>query len=52
MNTVDLENKCDTCKNEFATCHPVDIQFGIDLDPTATGADADIVLECGAYQHE
>ena len=41
-------NKCDSCKNNFATCKS-DPVFGIDLNPELRGKDADVVLECDAY---
>jgi hypothetical protein len=42
-------NKCDTCTKEFATCDSKRIVWGIDRDPSARGAAADVVLECDAY---
>lgn len=41
---------CDTCKTEFATCGNWNITWGIDLNPEATGADADTVLKCDGYE--
>ena len=44
------ENKCDSCKFEVPTCRPILITFGIDIDPTLKGAEADKVLKCSQYQ--
>ena len=41
--------KCKTCIKEFATCDSEKIVWGIDIDPSAIGADADKVFECDAY---
>ena len=44
------EHLCDTCGKEFATCDAKNIQFGIDIDPSARGAAADRVVICDAYK--
>jgi hypothetical protein len=41
---------CDTCKNEFPACHASKITFGIDVDKTAKGKEADKVLGCSHYE--
>jgi hypothetical protein len=46
---ADVRHLCDTCRNDFATCGTKMIVWGIDRDPTATGADADAVLECDGF---
>jgi len=40
---------CDACRNDFATCGAHLIVWGIDLNPAATGADVDMVLECDGF---
>jgi chromosome segregation ATPase len=44
------ENKCDSCKKEFAKCDGKTKVWGIDKNPNATGKEADMVLECDAYE--
>jgi hypothetical protein len=44
------EHLCDDCCHEFPTCSSKEITWGIDRSPAATGADADKVLECDAYE--
>ena len=46
------ENKCDTCKKEFAKCDGKTKVWGIDKNPNATGKEADMVLECDAYEQK
>jgi len=49
---MNWDNLCDTCLNEFATCIPGEIVFGIDIDPAlAFHKDSDKVLECKAYMN-
>lgn len=45
----DGSHKCDTCSLEFATCESGQVVFGIDIDPNATGKEADRVVTCGAF---
>ena len=45
----DGSHKCDTCSLEFATCKSTQVVFGIDIDPNATGKEADRVVTCGAF---
>lgn len=40
---------CLECSKDFSTCDGKILVFGIDGDPSARGAEADIVLECDAY---
>lgn len=42
-------HQCDTCALDFATCESKEVVFAIDLNPDATGAEADRVVTCGAY---
>lgn len=44
-----IRHLCESCREEFATCHAERIVFGIDRDPSLRGAAADAVLECSAY---
>jgi hypothetical protein len=46
---VNNQNKCDTCKHDFATCDARKVVWGIERNPSARGAEADKVLECDAY---
>jgi hypothetical protein len=46
---ADARHLCDTCQHNFAVCESGKIVWGIDRDPTATGADADKVLECDGF---
>lgn len=47
---INHEHLCSACLDEFATCKPENIVFGIDRDPsTAFTRDADKVLECDTY---
>jgi len=48
----DVAHKCDTCYNEFTTCQPEAIEFGIDSDRSATGKDADKVVECSGWESD
>lgn len=44
------DHLCDLCLDEFPTCRPGKILFGIDRDPSlAFHKDADRVLECEGY---
>lgn len=45
----DGSHKCDSCSLEFATCESGQVVFGIDIDPDATGKEADRVVTCGAF---
>lgn len=45
----DGSHKCDTCSLEFATCESGSVVFGIDIDPDATGKEADRVISCGSF---
>jgi hypothetical protein len=45
----DNQNKCDTCKHDFATCDARKVVWGIDRNPSARGAEVDKVLECDTY---
>ena len=45
----DNQDKCDTCKNDFATCDARKVVWGIDQNPSARGAEADKILECDTY---
>jgi len=44
------EHLCYDCRHDFPTCNGEEITWGIDRDPSATGADADTVLECDCYE--
>ena len=47
---MNWDHLCEACLDEFATCRPENIVFGIDRDPsTAFSKDADRVLECDSY---
>jgi hypothetical protein len=46
------QNKCDTCKHDFATCDARQVVWGIDRNPSARGAEADKVLECDTYSRK
>ena len=52
VKIVDDHHLCDTCNNEFATCFPKNIVWGIDRNPSAVGSDADKVLECDGYSKQ
>jgi len=41
---------CNLCKYEFPTCKSGKIKFGIDVDNSLTGKDADKVLECDGFE--
>ncbi len=43
-------NKCNTCIHDFATCQPKKAVFGIDVDPSLRGFEADRVVECNLYE--
>jgi len=43
------EHLCETCARTFPVCNAYNVTFGIDLDPSARGADADRVVECDGY---
>ncbi len=43
------EHKCNTCFYNFERCAAKNIIWGIDLNPSARGAEADKVIECGTY---
>ena len=43
---------CDSCALDFLTCPAVHILFGIDIDPSLRGADADRIHECDAYERK
>ena len=45
-----LPNLCDSCALEFATCRSDVTVFGIDVCPSATGKDADKVVECNSHK--
>jgi len=45
----DGSHKCDSCSLEYATCAATTVKFGIDVNPEATGAEADRVLSCSSY---
>lgn len=45
----DGSHKCDTCSLEFATCESGQVVFGIDIDPDATGKEADRVISCWSF---
>ena len=47
-----VKHLCLSCVKEFPTCDSDKIIWGIDLDPSAKGADADIVIECDAYEEK
>jgi len=50
QNMWEWEHKCDSCLNEFPTCSPEKIVWGIDKDPaTAFTKDSDRVLKCSSY---
>ena len=40
---------CDSCKFELPTCVAGRIVWGIDVDPSARGEAADMVLSCEGY---
>ncbi len=44
-----LKHLCDTCTKEFATCDAKNVRWGIDIDPSLRGKDADKVVRCDAY---
>ena len=44
------DHKCDTCTKDIETCDAKQIQWGIDIDPSAIGKAADRVVECDAYK--
>jgi len=46
----DGTHKCDTCKDDFATCESKLVTFGIDVYPDAADKEADRVVSCGTYQ--
>ena len=47
-----LDHKCNTCAFEFCSCAQEGVVFGIERDPTATGADVDAVVECATYEEK
>jgi hypothetical protein len=51
MEDEKMEEKhlCSDCQNDFPTCEAKEIVWGIDKHPDATGADADMVLECDSF---
>jgi hypothetical protein len=51
----EMSNKkhlCDTCqeKYDYPRCRGEQFTFGIDVDPSARGAEADKIVECDAYR--
>ena len=45
----DKKHLCDYCELEFPTCPANDVVFGIDVDKSARGKEADRVVSCGSY---
>ncbi len=45
-----MTHRCNSCSKDFYTCDSGKATFGIDLNPNATGDDADLVVECDAYE--
>lgn len=43
---TEFTHLCKNCENEFPTCKPGVIVWGIDIDPDAKGAEADTVIQC------
>ena len=44
------DHLCQSCRQMMPTCSGRKIVFGIDLDPTCSGAEADRVIKCDAYE--
>ena len=47
---VEPKHLCDDCASKFPECAASNVTWGIDTDPTATGANADRVVTCDKYQ--
>jgi hypothetical protein len=43
-------NLCDTCSLDFITCPTKFIRYGDDVNPNATGDEADRVVICGTHE--
>lgn len=50
VNVDKAIDKCKICKSNFAECHAKRIVFGIDVDKSVRGRNADKVIECDAYE--
>jgi hypothetical protein len=42
---------CTTCIHDVKTCDPNDIVWGVDIDPTAIGENADKIVKCDMHSH-
>jgi hypothetical protein len=45
----DMRHLCDECMFKFPICRACEMVWGCDLDDTATGEDADKVIQCDGF---